>query len=396
MVSEKSNRSEKEIVYLITAIQFIHVLDFMMVMPLGPDFAKALGMEKSLLGFVGGSYTAAAALSGFIGSQYLDRFDRKTALLYALLGMAIGTFLGGFANSFATLIMARIIAGFFGGPSQSLAYSIISDIIPAERRGKAMGIIMGGFSIASVLGVPAGLELARLGSWRMPFFAVGALALMVLYLIYKRLPSMILHLNGEQSKGTAIFQNSKIWLSFAMISAVFMGNFVLIPNLSAYLQFNAGYPREKLGMLYLMGGIVSFFILRIAGRAVDQFGSTLITFFATVLLQFILFFGYFYETPHIPVIVMFVGFMFAQSIRNVSTNTLSSKIPKPAERARFQSLQSAVTHLACAIGAFLGAWLLKEGPHGELIGIQKLTVFSMTLCLIVPAFSYFLEKKIVK
>lgn len=366
----------------------------MMVMPLGPDFAKALGVDKSHLGFVGGSYTAAAAFSGLIGAQFLDRFDRKKALLIALLGLSLGTFLGGFANSLTTLLIARVTAGFFGGPSQSLAYSVISDIIPAERRGKAMGIVMGGFSIASVLGVPAGLEMARLGGWRMPFFAMGALTLLVLLLIQQRLPSMTLHLKEEFSRGSAIFKNMNIWKSFAMTSAVFMGNFVLIPNLSAYLQFNAGYPRDQLGLLYLIGGIVSFFVLRIAGRLVDQLGSTSVTIFATLILEYILFYGYFYETPHIPVLLMFVGFMFGQSIRNVSTNTLSSKIPKPSERARFQSLQSAVTHLACAIGAFLGASLLTEGRHGELIGIQKLSVFSMTLCLLVPIFSYFLEIRI--
>ena len=365
-----------------------------MVMPLGPDFALALGIEKSTLGYIGGSYTAAAAVSGLIGSQILDRFNRRTALLFAMLGLSIATVMGGLANSFATLILARILAGLFGGPAQSIAFSIISDIIPAERRGKAMGTVMGGFSIASVLGVPAGLELARIGGWRLPFFGVGALGFIVLFLIFKTLPHMTKHLSEEVSRGVAIFKNPNVWFSFAMIASVFMGNFVLIPNLSAYLQFNAGYPREKLGMLYLIGGIVSFFVLRVAGRSVDIWGSTKVTLVSTALLLFILFYGYFYEVPHIPVIVMFVGFMFAQSIRNVSTNTLSSKIPKPSERARFQSLNSAVTHLACALGAFFGAWFLKEGPKGELIGIKQLCVFAMTLCLFVPLFSYFIERRL--
>ena len=67
----------------------------------------------------------------------------------------------------------------FGGPATSLGLSILADIVPIERRGRAMGTLMGAFSAASVFGVPAGLELARIGGWRMPFFAVAALGVVL-------------------------------------------------------------------------------------------------------------------------------------------------------------------------------------------------------------------------
>src|SRR5262245_56130429 len=72
--------SERRIVFLIGAVHFINVLDFMMVMPLGPDFARQLGIPSSQLGLVGGSYTAAAAAAGIAGAFFLDRFDRRRAL----------------------------------------------------------------------------------------------------------------------------------------------------------------------------------------------------------------------------------------------------------------------------------------------------------------------------
>ena len=56
--------SERQLVFLVGAVQFVNVLDFMMVMPLGPDFARALDIPVSRLGLVGGVYTAAAAVSG--------------------------------------------------------------------------------------------------------------------------------------------------------------------------------------------------------------------------------------------------------------------------------------------------------------------------------------------
>src|SRR4051812_45429147 len=89
--------SEGKLLFLIGAVQFINVLDFMMVMPLGPDFSRALGIDTARLGIVGGAYTAAAAVSGIVGALFLDKFDRRKALACALFGLVVGTALGGFA-----------------------------------------------------------------------------------------------------------------------------------------------------------------------------------------------------------------------------------------------------------------------------------------------------------
>src|SRR5438552_4056436 len=174
-----SPASERKIIVLLAAVSFVNILDFMMVMPLGPDFAGALGIPTSRLGVIGGSYTAAAAVAGLLGSLFLDRFDRRKALALAMLGLVTGTAVGGLARGFGTLVAARALAGMFGGPATSVGLSILADVVPPERRGKAMGAVMGAFSAASVLGVPAGLELARHGSWRTPFFAVAGLGLLV-------------------------------------------------------------------------------------------------------------------------------------------------------------------------------------------------------------------------
>ena len=86
---------ERALLLVVGAVQFVNVLDFMMVMPLGPDFARALGIPTSHLGLVAGSYTAAAAVAGIVGALFLDRFDRRKALAVALLGLVMGTAAGG-------------------------------------------------------------------------------------------------------------------------------------------------------------------------------------------------------------------------------------------------------------------------------------------------------------
>ena len=99
--------TERTIVFCVAAVQFVNILDFMIVMPLGPDFAKALGIPLSKLGYVGGAYTAAACVSGLAGALFLDRFDRRKALGVAMLGLTLGT-----PTSVATTSGAAAVSAF--------------------------------------------------------------------------------------------------------------------------------------------------------------------------------------------------------------------------------------------------------------------------------------------
>ncbi len=358
-------RREKLIVALVGAIQFVNILDFMMVMPLGPDLARALAIDPSKLGYIGGSYTAAASVSGLLGALVLDRFDRRRALGVAMAGLVTATALGGIATSFSTLILARLLAGAFGGPATSLSVSIIADVIPESRRGRAMGAVAMAFSLASILGVPAGLELARRGGWPMPFFVTAGAGLVVTAAAIALLPPLRGHLERKIKTGNTpslqdVFWGPGVLLSYAMTAVAMFGSFVLIPNISAYLQDNLGYPREKLGLLYMGGGIVSLLAMRVAGRSVDHFGSARVVTASTVLLVSAAWLGYANEPPLIPVVGVFILFMLAMSVRNVAMQTLTSKVPSPSARARFMSLQSMIQHLCSALGAFASAHLLTE------------------------------------
>ena len=392
---------ERAVVLLIAAVQFINILDFVMVMPMGPDFASALGIPASNLGMIGGSYTAAAAVSGLAGSFFLDRFDRRQALGAAMLGLVAGTALGGFATGLPSLMAARIVAGFFGGPATSVAFSIIADVVPAQRRGTAMGKVMGAFSIASVLGVPAGLELARHFGWRAPFFAVAGLGLVIAAASVFLLPPMRGHLEvaaGQARKEPVplrhLIAQRNVLLSWAMTFVVMAGGFVLIPNMSAYVQYNLGYPRAHLGLLYLCGGVVSFIATQTAGPLVDRFGSFRVGSAGTLLLLVAVGGGFIIAPPLFPVLGIFAGVMLALGFRNVAYNTLTSKVPRGDERARFMSIQSSVQHGASAAGAFGSSLMLTELPGGALVGMARVGLTSIALTLVLPVFLFAVESSV--
>jgi predicted MFS family arabinose efflux permease len=400
--------SERKLVFLLAAVQFVNILDFMIVMPMGPDFATALGIPTARLGIIGGSYTAAAAVAGLVAALFLDRFDRRKALAVAMMGLVAATAAAGQADGFGELVAARALAGSFGGPATAIALAILTDAVPPERRGRAMGAVMGAFSAASVLGVPAGLWLSRVGGWRLPFLAVACLGVLVVLGALALMPPMTRHLEraaaGRGAGRTdgrrplrplaAFLGDRRVQLSYLATAAAMMGSFAIIPHLATFLQYNVHYPRAGIEPLYLVGGVVSFFSMRLGGRVVDRRGSLPVVVFGTALLVALFAAGFLPPAPLVPVLALFVGFMLGNSVRMVGLNTLTSKVPAPTERGRFMSGQSAVQHLSSAIGAGLSALLLTERPDHGLRGMPRLALFAMALAAVLPLLVIAIQRRL--
>jgi predicted MFS family arabinose efflux permease len=391
--------SERAVIFLIGTIQFINVLEFMMVMPLGPDFAKALGISSRHLGVVSGSYTAASAVAGLIASTFIERFDRRKALAFSMSGLILATYAAAFSHNLTTLLAARILAGCFGGPSTSLSLAVVTDTIPVERRGRAMGAIMSTFAIASVLGVPAGLELAQVGGWRAPFIAIGTFGIMAVAMAILKLPPMRQHLEAiAQAKNLAplgkMLIRPPVLTALSSCALMMISGFLLVPNLAPYIQANLHFPREKLGVLYFVGGGVSFILMRIIGVVTDKIGPIKVAWGASVLFMITVYLGFVIADPPLPIILIFSLFMVSMSLRGVAFNTLSSQVPAPTERARFMSIQSSVQHLASAVGAILSSSMLIEDSAKNLIGMPMVASFAILSGFLMPVCLNLLQKQL--
>jgi predicted MFS family arabinose efflux permease len=270
-----------------------------------------------------------------------------------------------------------------------------------------MGTVMGAFSIASVFGVPAGLFLAEVFSWRAPFIGVASVGLVVAAGAIFALPPMTGHLGkaAHVVDVTALVAQPLVQLSYLMTAVVMMAGFVIIPNMAAYLQLNLGFPRTALKYAYGAGGIASLLATQLGGRAVDRFGSFRVGT-AGALMVVCVVFGFFY-VPHAEglavwvVLLIFVAFMISNGLRNVSYNTLTTKVPAPEVRARFQSLQSATQHGASAMAAVLSAQILTTtqwmpvgatAPVKRLVGMDKVALLSMGLSLVIPILLFVVER----
>src|SRR5947209_8598396 len=187
---------------VLAAVQFNHIVDFMIIMPLGPVYVREMGLSMSQFGSVVAAYTISAAIANVLAAFFIDRFDRKTALLTCFTGFIAGTALCAIAPDYPLLLAARIVAGAFGGVAASLVMAIIGDVFAYARRGTATSVVMSAFSLASCGGLPLGLWFARAAGWHAPFALLAALSVGVLVLGIVVLPSLRGHLQHTADRAT--------------------------------------------------------------------------------------------------------------------------------------------------------------------------------------------------
>lgn len=185
---------EKIILLLLAVLNFTHILDFMILMPLGNYLMPYFDISSQQFSMLVAAYTFSAGISGFAAAFFVDSYDRKKVLMFAYAGFLIGTLCCAISPAYEILLISRIVAGIFGGLIGAQVLSIVADIIPYERRAAAMGMIMAAFSAASVFGVPFGLYIANLFNWHAPFFFVVILGVALVPFLIKYLPKMNAHI----------------------------------------------------------------------------------------------------------------------------------------------------------------------------------------------------------
>lgn len=131
---------ERWLLLTIAGVQFTHILDFMIMVPLGPQFTRLFGISDAQFGLLVSAYTLSAGVSGLVAATYVDRFDRRSLLLVLYALFAHATLACGLAPGYCFLMGARIAAGMFGGVLSALAQTIVADVVRAPAVGAARGL----------------------------------------------------------------------------------------------------------------------------------------------------------------------------------------------------------------------------------------------------------------
>ena len=376
MTTHLTPKRERWLLLTLASIQFTSVLDFMIMMPLGPHLTALFGISAGEFGFLVSAYTFAAGLSGLLAATYIDRFGRKRMMLtlYPLFGAA--ALACSMAPTFAWLMLARVASGFFGGVLMALSQTIVAEVIPFERRGRAMGVVMTSFSVATVAGVPLGLFLASHFNWHAPFLAIALMVSVCAFGAVKTLPSLKGHLASHTSGDSAPSLLSNLrWVlvdpnhlrAYAMSSSMVFAGFVVIPYITLYLQGNAGFKPEQVPYVYLTGGICTLISARFIGHWSDRAGKAYAFRRLALLMPLpLLAMTLSAELPMAGVLLVSSMLFVVMSGRMIPGMALIGASADPRRRGSFMTLNSAVQSIAMGLAALVGGQILGRDGNGHL------------------------------
>ncbi|PKV63118.1 MFS transporter [Pontibacter ramchanderi] len=376
------------LIFLLAAIQFTHMMDFVIMMPLGPQLMRVFSISPREFGLLVSAYTFSAAIAGFVSALFIDRFDRKHALLALYLGFIVGTLGCAIAPNYGLLLLARVVAGGFGGVLGALVLAIIGDAIPEQRRGAATGRVMAAFSVASIAGIPIGLYLASEMSWHAPFYLLVGLSVVILLVAVRFLPAMRGHLtnarpgNPFRALKAMVVQPNLQW-AMALTVTLTMAGFLVVPFISPYMVANVGFTERDLSYIYLFGGLATVFTSQWAGRLADKHGKHFIFRWAAIL-------------SIIPIVLITnlppVGMVLALTVstiffiffgaRFVPAMSLITSSVEPELRGSFMSINSSVQQMGAGIAAFVSGLIVQEAADGTLAHFNWVGIMASVATLV--------------
>ena len=414
--------NEKRLLFILATVQFCHIIDFMIIMPLGKTIMETFDISPGQFAWVVSAYAGAALMGNLISTAFIDRFDRRTALLFLFCGFTLGTLACAFAPSYFLLLAFRSLTGIFGGTLGALVLAIIGDVIPLERRASAMGWVMTAFSAASVVGVPSGIWIAAEYGWNSPFIVTAALSGIFVVLAWFFVPSLRGHLEGEAARtrdaekvieaeegiqdtvalpptgevvarkhGLArvvdpfvqIFSDSNQRAALLFTMTLMLGHFTIIPFIAPYMQINVGFGDKQVSLIYLIGGLLTVVLLPLFGRLADRYGRmrifTIASFFAL---------GSIYaltnlQTESVAVaLVATSSFFVVASGRNVPATTMITSVVRPENRGGFMSIRQSVNEMALFASTLIAGFIITEDANGKLEHYEVLGYFTIVMSIV--------------
>jgi predicted MFS family arabinose efflux permease len=366
---------EKIILLLLAALNFTHILDFMIMMPLGNYLMPYFDISSKQFSMLVAAYTFSAGISGFFAAFFVDKFDRKKVLLSAFAGFLIGTLCCAISPSYIILLISRVVAGIFGGLIGAQVLSIVADLVPYERRGTAMGIIMAAFSVASVFGVPFSLYLANIFNWHGPFFFVAGFGVLLIPFLIRYLPKMDTHIQSDTSKKVDpltllkdIGRDKNQVLALALSASIMLGHFLIIPFLNPFMEFNKGFSKLQTPMVYMVGGALTLVTSPLMGRIADKIGKHRL--FIIMALVAIIPIAVITNLPDIPfyLVLCVTGFWFVVSSgRMIPAQAMVSNVVSAERRGSFMSINSSVQQIFVGIASILAGLIVVKTSSNAIL-----------------------------
>jgi DHA1 family inner membrane transport protein len=356
-----------------------------------PDVALGLGVSIPTAGYLVSGYAIGIALGGPLLAVLTKKMNRKLLVVLLGIGFTLGQALCAIAPNFELLLLARIFVSILHGTYFGIAFVIATSIVPAERRGFAMALILSGLTVSNVLGVPGGTAIGTLLGWRATFWAVGLFGLVASLVIAAVLPA---NAGAAASQGSfrrefAALGRQQVFLGFVIAVLVMVGQYSLFTFIAPLLLEVTGLSVDALPILLLLYGIGATIGVFIGGRLADW--RLVPALLAVLVVQLVMFSALYVVAPYpIPMsiaVVLWGGANFA-----IGSPLQSRMLLWSADAPNLTStLIPAGFNVGIAVGAVLGAALIDAGWGYR--SLPLIGVASVILAGLVALWSAFWEQR---
>lgn len=382
--------NEKLIIMVLFFVQFTHMVDFVVMMPLGPKLVRAFALTPTQFSYVISSYAFSAAIMGLISSFFVDNYDRKKVLVFFYTGFLMANVFCALSVNYFMLIFSRVLAGGFGGVLAGLTFSIIGDVVPEMRRGKATGIVMSAFGTASVIGIPLGLYLADHFDWHSPFWLISALSLLVIVVTVVKMPAITGHIKLQRYKKSQelqkildLFRDKNCRSSFILSCAYIVSGFLVIPFVSQYLVLNVRLAEKDLSLTYFFGGLFTFFTSRYFGTLSDRFGKHRMVYILGPLSIIPIYLLTNLGAVSLPIVLLVnTTFFILISGRFIPIMAIITSSVKKEHRGAFMGINSSLQQMSMGLASVLAGAIIHYNSAGTVENFNIVGYFSILMTVL--------------
>jgi DHA1 family inner membrane transport protein len=356
-----------------------------------PLLAGSLEVSIPTAGLLVTAYAIGVAIGGPLLTILTARYSQRTVLIGVMILFTVSQVLCALAPDYGLLLGARLLSSIAHGAFFGAGNIVVANLVPPARRGTAFSLFIGGITVANLLGLPGGTAIGVEFGWRITFLCVAVLGAIAALVLALRIPKSEEALEARPTLRAQVaeLRHHQVWLSYATIAIVIVGNLAWGTYQTAAMIEVVGIDPANVWIYLLVGGLGAVLGIYLGGRGTDW--KPMPTLITVLLLQAVFFFTMIFAVHDQ---VWFTVNLLISSILGFAYSTpLQARIISAAAKAPnlASSLISTAFNVGIAAGAALGAWLLNSGvSYADIPAVG--VVFSL-LAAGTATISYRLERR---
>ncbi|WP_160715413.1 MFS transporter [Chitinophaga solisilvae] len=327
-----------------------------------PQIAAAFNITIDRAGWLLSSFALIIALFAPFMSLLFSRMNRKWAMVLVLAVFAVSNVLSVIADSFPLLLLARILPAFMHPVYWSVALATAAAAVPPEESPAAAGLVFGGFTIASVLGVPLATWMADIFNWQASFVLCAIFNTVACIALLCWLPAMPAAARPSGRQELRILRNPRLWQQLALACLMISAMYASYGYLAAYLGKVTGMNGAQVSLMLMLFGLAGVGGNWLAGKMLSRnIRTTTIGFIILLAVAHIFVYAAGYSFLPMVVMVMIWGFIHTGGFL-ISNVNVTAAAPESMEFVN--SIFTSCGNLAVTIGSTIGGFvILHAGEH---------------------------------